>query len=169
VIILGIDPGLRTTGYGVISVERGVSRLVEAGIIRPKVTQAQEKRLLELYNGLRDVVIATVPDVMVVEEIWIGERDPSTALIMGHARGVLCVAAAAHGVPVEHLAHTTVKRALTGSGASSKLQVKKMVVNMLGLTVTPEPDDVSDALAVALAHANMQSTNRLSQRLKRVS
>ena len=164
-IILGVDPGLRTTGYGVIYAEKGKTRLIEAGIVRPKATLSMEQRLRELFVGLRDVIIATSPQLMVLEEIWIGERDPSTALIMGHARGVLCLAAAMHNLPVEHLAHTTVKRALTGSGASSKTQVKQMVMHMLALKVTPQPDDVSDALAVALAQANKQLTNRLAQAL----
>lgn len=168
-IILGVDPGLRTTGYGVIHAIKGKPKLVEAGIVRPKATSPMELRLRELFEGLREVISATSPDVMVIEEIWIGERDPSTALIMGHARGVLCLAAGMHNVPVEHIAHTTVKRALTGSGASSKAQVKQMVMHMLALKVTPQPDDVSDALAVALAQANMQLTNRLAQALTKAS
>jgi crossover junction endodeoxyribonuclease RuvC len=160
VILLGIDPGLCTTGYGVISAERGKFRLVEAGIIRPKPTFPLERRLLELYNGLLEVIRSMMPGVMVVEEIWVGDRDPSVALVMGHARGALCLAAATENVPVEHLAHATVKRALTGSGGAKKHQVKRMVVELLGLRVTPEPDDVSDALAVALARANMRATDR---------
>ena len=162
-ILLGIDPGLCTTGYGVISAERGKCRLLEAGIIRPKPALPLERRLLELFNGLREVIRSTLPGVMVVEEIWVGERDPSVALVMGHARGALCLAAAAEGVPVDHLAHTTVKRALTGSGAARKHQVKRMVIELLDLRVTPEPDDVSDALAVALVSANMRASSQLGR------
>lgn len=163
-IFLGIDPGLRTTGYGVISAERGNHRLLEAGIIRPKSTLPLERRLLELFNGLREVIRSTLPGVMVIEEIWVGDRDPSVALVMGHARGALCLAAAAEGVPVEHLAHATVKRALTGSGGAGKLRVKRMVIELLGLKVSPEPDDVSDALAVALARANTRLASETNTR-----
>ncbi len=157
-IILGIDPGLRITGYGVIDTSLREPRLVEAGIIRPRISLTFEQRLLELYEGLVAVLTSTQPGLMVLEKIWVGARDPSSALVMGHARGVLCLAAAMQNIAVEHIAHTTVKRALTGSGASSKGQVKQMVMRTLRLEQTPEPDDVSDALAVALAQANLHRT-----------
>jgi len=156
--ILGIDPGLRITGYGAIACEAGEPRLIEAGIITPDVKAPLEQRLGELHRELCAVLDATKPDVMVVEELWSGYKNPTTAVLMGHARGVLCLAAHSKGVAVRHLVHTLVKRALVGSGGATKDQVKRMVMQQLHLVTTPEPDDVSDALALALALANIART-----------
>jgi crossover junction endodeoxyribonuclease RuvC len=100
-----------------------------------------------------DVVRATRPDCMVVEELWTAPKHPSTAVLMGHARGVIALAAGRCDVAFEQLSHVTVKRALTGNGAARKAQVKAMICAQLGLAVAPEPDDVSDALALALVFA----------------
>ncbi len=156
--ILGVDPGLRITGYGVIECATSGARLIEAGIITPKVSAPLERRLGELHAELCAVLAATKPDVMVIEELWTAYKNPSTAVLMGHARGVLCLAADAHGVRLRHLAHSHVKRALTGSGSARKEQVKRVVMLQLELRTTPEPDDVSDALALALALANIELT-----------
>lgn len=152
--ILGIDPGLRTTGYGVIDVSSGRARLVEAGIVRPRAAATLEQRLRELHEGISSVVAATQPQAMVIEELYTTYKNPMTAIMMGHARGVLCLAGAQHGVPVHTLAHSLVKRALVGSGAARKEQVNKMVTQLLGLRRNPSPNDVSDALALALAYCN---------------
>lgn len=152
--ILGIDPGLRTTGYGVIDVSSGRARLIEAGVVRPRVAATLEQRLRELHEGISAVVSSTRPHAIVIEELYTTYKNPNTAIMMGHARGVLCLAGAQHGVPVHTLAHSLVKRALTGSGAAKKDQVNKMVTQLLGLRRNPEPNDVSDALALALAYFN---------------
>jgi len=158
--ILGIDPGLRITGYGAIVCDaRGIS-LLEAGVITPETTAPLERRLGQLHAELCTVFESTKPDVMVIEELWSGYKNPTTAVLMGHARGVLCLAAHNNGVPVRHLVHSLVKRALVGSGSASKEQVKRMVMQQLGLRVSPEPDDVSDALALALALANIERTEQ---------
>jgi crossover junction endodeoxyribonuclease RuvC len=101
---------------------------------------------------------------MVVEELWTAYKNPATAVLMGHARGVIYLAAHASGVRVRHLGHSHVKRALTGSGVARKEQVKRMVMLQLTLATRPEPDDVSDALALALALMNIE---RAEQRLAR--
>lgn len=152
--VLGIDPGLRTTGYGVIEFAAGRSRLIEAGVVTPKTSGALEQRLRELHEGISAVVASTQPNVMVIEELYTTYKNPSTAILMGHARGVLCLAGAQHDVPVHTLAHSLVKRALIGSGAARKDQVNQMVTHMLGLRRRPQPNDVSDALALALAFCN---------------
>ena len=156
--ILGVDPGLRITGYGTIDCAADDARLVEAGIITPSVRAPLEARLGELHAELCAVLRAVRPDVMVVEELWSGYKNPTTAVLMGHARGVICLAAHAHGVRIRHLVHSHVKRALTGSGAARKEQVKRVVMRHLELRQTPQPDDVSDALALALALANIERT-----------
>jgi crossover junction endodeoxyribonuclease RuvC len=152
--ILGIDPGLRTTGYGVIEFSCGRSRLIEAGVVSPKTSRTLEQRLQDLHEGISAVVASTQPTVMVIEELYTTYKNPMTAIMMGHARGVLCLAGAQHNVPVHTLAHSLVKRALIGSGAARKDQVNQMVTQMLGLRRRPQPNDVSDALALALAFCN---------------
>lgn len=122
-------------------------------MLQPDPARALEQRLVQLHDGLVEVVRATRPDCMVIEELWTAYEHPQTAVLMGHARGVIALAAGAHGIAVHHLAHTIVKRALTGSGSARKAQVKGMVVRLLGLAAPPEPDDVSDALALAIAFA----------------
>lgn len=153
--VLGIDPGLRVTGYGAIEFASR-PRLIEAGIVAPETRATLEDRLHELHAGISAVVTATRPDVVVIEELFSAYKNPLTAVLMGHARGVLCLASAQHGIAVATLGHSLVKRALTGSGAAKKEQVRSMVVHLLGLQRVPEPADVSDALALALAYANMQ-------------
>jgi crossover junction endodeoxyribonuclease RuvC len=155
--ILGVDPGLRTTGYGVIDCSDGRYRLVEGGVLQPHTGLPLEARLAQLHAAMVEVVVATRPDCMVVEELWTSYKNPTTAVLMGHARGVIALAAGANGVTMEHLAHSLVKRALAGSGAAPKAQVSGMVVRLLGLATAPQPPDVSDALAIALAYANIDS------------
>lgn len=158
--ILGVDPGLRVTGYGAIEIDARGVRLVEAGVIAPAVGAPLEDRLGELFREMCAVIASVAPAVMVVEELWTAYRNPTTAVLMGHARGVICLAAGTHGVAVRHLVHSLVKRALVGSGGARKEQVKRMVMQQLRLSQRPEPDDVSDALALALALANIERTER---------
>jgi crossover junction endodeoxyribonuclease RuvC len=155
--ILGVDPGLRTTGYGVVELRDGVLRLIEGGVLQPNPKQRLEERLVQLHDAMVEVVRGTRPDCMVVEELWTAYEHPQTAVLMGHARGVLALAAGEHGIPVHDLAHASVKRALTGSGSAAKTQVKGMVVQLLGLAQPPQPDDVSDALALAIAFLNVEA------------
>jgi len=158
--ILGIDPGLRVTGYGVIEFSAGKTRVIEAGVVAPKNGAALETRLRELHEGITQVVNSTHPDVIVIEELYTTYRNPVTAIMMGHARGVLCLAGAEAAIPVRTLAHSLVKRALVGSGAGRKEQVNRMVAQLLGFRRPLEPDDVSDALALALAYCNIRDHER---------
>jgi crossover junction endodeoxyribonuclease RuvC len=158
--ILGIDPGLRITGYGVIEFSAGKTRVIEAGVVAPKTGDPLESRLRELHAGITQVVSSTHPDVIVIEELYTTYRNPVTAIMMGHARGVLCLAAAQAAIPVRTLAHSLVKRALVGSGAGRKEQVNRMVAQLLGFRRPLEPDDVSDALALALAYCNIRDHER---------
>lgn len=158
--ILGIDPGLRVTGYGVIEYAAGKTRMLEAGVVAPNVAEPLEVRLRELHAGIAGVVTSTRPDVIVIEELYTTYRNPLTAIMMGHARGVLCLAGAQAGIPVATLAHSRVKRALVGSGAGRKEQVNRMVAQLLGFGKPLEPDDVSDALALAIAYCNVREHDR---------
>jgi crossover junction endodeoxyribonuclease RuvC len=154
--ILGVDPGLRTTGYGVIACENGRYTLVEGGVLQPSATLPLEARLAQLHAAIVDVVQTTKPDCMVVEELWTSYKNPTTAVLMGHARGVIALAAGTGGIPMHNLAHSLVKRALAGSGSAKKEQVGGMVVALLGLKKLPTPNDVTDALALAIAFANIE-------------
>lgn len=159
--LLGVDPGLRTTGYGVIETGRRGMALVEAGVIEPDTRLPLEGRLAQLHDAMHEIVASVRPDVVVVEELWTAYRNPTTAVLMGHARGVLYLAAAQHQVEVRQLAHSLVKRALVGSGAARKEQVNAMVTQLLGLSTRPDPEDVSDALALAIAWALRSSASPL--------
>ncbi|HYZ14995.1 MAG TPA: crossover junction endodeoxyribonuclease RuvC [Candidatus Acidoferrum sp.] len=155
--ILGVDPGLRTTGYGVIEVHARGLRLIEGGVLQPDPALALEQRLVQLHDEMTEVVRATRPECMVIEELWTSYEHPQTAVLMGHARGVIAFAAGAHGIAVHHLQHALVKRALAGSGSARKEQVKGMVVQLLGLSTPPHPNDVSDALALAIAFSHVEA------------
>jgi crossover junction endodeoxyribonuclease RuvC len=157
--ILGIDPALRTTGYGAIEHCDGRVRLIEAGIVVPLATGTLEERLRELHSGICDVIDQTQPQLVVIEELYTTYKNPRSALLMGHARGVLCLASAQAGVAVHSLGHARVKRALVGSGSARKEQVSAMVARLLGLRRPPKPHDVSDALALALAYLNVAVRN----------
>jgi crossover junction endodeoxyribonuclease RuvC len=150
--ILGVDPGLNVTGYGVLELVDGVPRLCEAGIVRGKDRKSLTRRLLDVHRGVADVIEALRPSVMALEELYSHYERPRTAILMGHARGVICLAAAEAGIPVVHYSATQVKRILTGSGRAPKSQVQQAIQRELGLAECPEPADVADALAIALCH-----------------
>ena len=150
--ILGIDPGLNITGYGVLEAEGGRLRLCEAGVVRGKSRGSLTRRLLEIHDGVAEVVASLRPDAMAIEELYSHYKRPRTAILMGHARGVICLAAAQAGVPVTHYSATQIKRILTGSGRAPKSQVQQSIQRELSLATVPEPPDVADALAIALCH-----------------
>jgi len=150
--ILGVDPGLNVTGYAVLEAGEGVVRLCEAGIICGKTRNSLTRRLAEVYRGVSDVIAGLRPAVMALEDLYSHYERPRTAILMGHARGVICLAAAQAEIPVVHYSATQVKKILTGSGRASKGQVQRAIQRELGLAELPEPPDVADALAIALCH-----------------
>jgi len=150
--ILGIDPGLNTTGYGVLEIIDDRPQLVEAGIVRGKSRGSITARVKEIYAGVADVVISLKPDVLALEKLYAHYDRPTTAILMGHARGVICLAAAEAGVAVEDYAATQVKKTLTGNGRAPKAQMQRAIQLELGLSSIPEPADVADALAIAFCH-----------------
>jgi len=154
--ILGIDPGLQRTGYGVIDLAAGVGapRLVEAGVIRTKRTDALADRLVEIHSGLAAVLDEFKVDVAAVETLYSHYKHPRTAILMGHARGVILAAAAEAGVRVESYGATKIKKSLVGNGHASKQQIQRAIQSAFHLQETPYPPDVADALAVALCHAH---------------
>ncbi|HEV3418241.1 MAG TPA: crossover junction endodeoxyribonuclease RuvC [Pirellulales bacterium] len=155
-LILGIDPGLAITGYGVLEATRGTPRLVEAGVVRStEKTSELPARLAEIHRGVAEVIAALKPAAMALEQLYSHYDHPRTSILMGHARGVICLAAAEAGIPVIHYSATQIKRILTGNGRAPKSQVQRAIEKELRLDRPPEPPDVADALAVALCHYHL--------------
>lgn len=148
--ILGIDPGLNTTGYGVVRVVGGQFQLIEAGIVRSRAKASIEDRLLEIHSGVAEVLEQHRPDFLALEQLFSHYSRPKTAILMGHARGVICLAAGTAGVPVKSFEPTKVKKVMTGNGHAPKHQMQLAVKIQLNLTEIPEPADVADALAIAI-------------------
>ena len=156
--ILGVDPGLRVTGYGVISTGDGSSKngeieLIEAGIIRTEAKAGIAGRLKTIHDSLAELILELEPEILVIEKLFAHYKHPATAILMGHARGVICLLSGTMKVPLTSIASTHVKKAVTGSGHASKLQIQRMVQNALKLKSVPEPPDVADALALAISYA----------------
>ena len=167
-IILGIDPGLQRTGYGLISSEGQKATLIEAGVISTTVTDELASRLHEIYSGLSGVITEFTPDVIAVEDLYAHYNHPRTAIVMGHARAMVFLLSAQCGAPIEIYASTKVKSSLTGNGRASKEQMQLMVASRLGLDRPPRPADAADALAVALCYHSAITANRPTIKRSRV-
>jgi crossover junction endodeoxyribonuclease RuvC len=163
--ILGVDPGLNITGYGVLEPTPAGLRLCEAGIVRGRSRGSLTARLVEIHAGIAEVVATLKPSVLALEELYSHYARPRTAILMGHARGVICLAGAQAGLRVVHYPSTQVKRILTGSGRAPKSQVQRAIQLELGLPALPEPPDVADALAIALCHYYLKDKPRLKELL----
>jgi len=150
--ILGVDPGLVTTGYGLIDVTSGEPTLIEGGVVRASTKLPLEQRLSTIFHGIQEIVLEFHPDALALEAVHTQYERPIVAVMMGHARGVICLAAAVNQIPVTSYAPTQIKSALTGNGRASKEQIRRMIMMRLNLKTEPSPLDVSDALAVALCH-----------------
>ncbi len=148
--ILGIDPGLQITGYGVIDYDRARPKLVDGGVIRLKPKSSIPDRLVELEIELESLVDEHRPDVCAVEQLYSHYNHPRTAILMGHARGVILLVARRRGLRVEQYAANRIKQSLTGFGHASKSQMQRAIQSVWNLKSVPEPADVADALAVAL-------------------
>lgn len=152
--IIGIDPGINITGYGLIEASKVDNiRLIESGVVRGgDASGPLEKRLLNIYVHIEDLIKQYSPQVMAMEQLYSHYKHPLTAVQMGHARGVICLAAARSSIPVFGYPSTQVKQCLTGSGSASKEQIQRVIMARLSLPEIPQPADVSDALAVAICH-----------------
>lgn len=156
--ILGIDPGLGITGYGVIEVEGNKIKLVEAGIIRTPFNKKIELRLNTIYSQLRNIVEEYKPKFCILEELYSHYKHPTTSILMAHARGIICLLCSQKRINLLGYPAKTIKKAIVGNGNASKYQLQRMVQNILGLNKLPEPPDVSDALALGIGHVYMTSS-----------
>ena len=207
--ILGIDPGLETTGYGIIedtSTSLGMVRpsagsgrmvsvvepirgmvspsnhkafasrncppgaggnfkLIEAGIIKTHANTPIQARLKKIFDALTEIITEHEPGVLVLEKIYSHYKHPTTAILMAHARAAVCLACGVHEVRLINYPSTKIKKTITGNGHASKQQVQRMVQNILKLKYSPEPVDVSDALAMAISYCYMNKKQKIGNRI----
>ena len=145
------------TGYGLIKLSGrgGDLEVVEAGVIRSNAKHKIEKRLSEIHRKIVDLIKDTRPDVVILEQIYSHYKHPRTSILMGHVRGIICLAVEQQKVGLVGYPSTRIKKAITGRGHASKQQIQRTVTSLLNLKKLPEPVDVTDALALAMAHANI--------------
>ncbi|MEK7702252.1 MAG: crossover junction endodeoxyribonuclease RuvC, partial [candidate division NC10 bacterium] len=148
--VLGVDPGLVATGYGLIEPGPGGVAVLARGVIATGADLPLEARIHAIYDGVDRLLAGHAPSVLVLEDLYAEYRFPRTALLMAHARGVICLAARQRDVTLLALAPAEVKRAIAANGAASKEQVQRSVQRMLRLEAPPRPSHVADALALAL-------------------
>lgn len=156
--VLGIDPGLRLTGYALVDAARDRLVLVEAGVFRVtkgagRTALSVSARLEELDSDFRAALKRLQPDTIAIESIFAHYKHPATAIVMGHARGVLLLAVQQAAIKLVELKPTTVKKSLTGNGHADKSQMQRTVQAFFGLAEPPEPPDVADAIAIAMCAA----------------
>lgn len=166
--VLGVDPGLNITGYGLIGVEsRFKCVLEEAGVIRNSSRKDISLRLKKIYQGIKEILQEEKPEVLVLEELYSHYQHPRTAILMGHTRGVICLAAAEENIHLVSYSATQVKKAVCGSGRASKGQIMRTVQSLLRLKQVPRIPDVTDALALAITHVNLSRAKEIkSQNVK---
>jgi crossover junction endodeoxyribonuclease RuvC len=161
--ILGIDPGLIITGYAVLEQQGSRIHPLEAGTIDSGTSRdALPARLRRLHEELNGLITDHQPDCIALEQLYSHYEHPRTAILMGHARGVIVLAAGLHDIPLHHYAATQVKSALTGNGRASKAQIQQLVQRTFGLAEIPQPPDVADAMAIALCHIYHSGTRSVA-------
>ncbi|MBI5345713.1 MAG: crossover junction endodeoxyribonuclease RuvC [Chlamydiae bacterium] len=152
-IIMGVDPGTRITGYGIIKLENNTHIPIDFGCIRPPVNLPLEKRYLIIFEGIEELIKKFQPSALAVETQFV-KKNVQSAIKLGMARGSVILAAAKNNIEVFEYAPRKAKQAIVGSGSASKLQIQKMVQVLLKLTTMPTPEDAADALALAICHSH---------------
>ncbi|MCB9771063.1 MAG: crossover junction endodeoxyribonuclease RuvC [Candidatus Omnitrophica bacterium] len=157
--ILGVDPGLKTTGYGVIEVGEVSSqpvRLLETGTIEPNQKGSLPEKIATIYKNLDAIILEHSPEVMILEKLYAHYKHPTTACILGHARGVICLVCAHRKIKLIEQSVKRIRKALVGNGSASKEQTKAVVAHILKFNPEKISLDASDALALALGHAHLE-------------
>ncbi|MFT9494040.1 crossover junction endodeoxyribonuclease RuvC [Anaerosolibacter sp.] len=152
-VILGIDPGIAIMGFGVIEYKGNQFKTIDYGAVTTDAKEIIPIRLKKIYEGLEDIIAKHNPSVMAIEELFFN-KNAKTALLVGHARGVAILAAANNGIPIFEYTPLQVKQGVVGYGRADKKQIQIMTKTLLNLKLVPKPDDVADALAVAICHAH---------------
>jgi crossover junction endodeoxyribonuclease RuvC len=159
--ILGVDPGLKATGYGVIEIDaEGRIKPLEVGSIEPKSRDTLPRKLFKIRQNLDDIVVRHAPQVMVLEKLYAHDKFPLTASILGHARGVICLVCAERGIELVEESPKRVRKSVVGNGNASKQQTLRVVANYLKIDPARLTLDASDALALALGYAHMSRFSR---------
>lgn len=161
--IIGIDPALAVTGYGVIDSHNNRLSLIKAGAIITAYRQPLPQRLNKIYEAILDILKETKPDVLILEKLYVHYHHLTTAFLLGQARGIICLACARENLPLVEYAATRVKKAIVGKGLASKAQVQKMVMDALSMKFLPRYADVTDALALAIAFNAIHKTDRITR------
>lgn len=158
--VLGIDPGLSITGYGCVELVDGEiePKLIEGGVLRLKARTSMAFRLAQLHDDLGELLDQLKPDLMVVEQLFSHYKHVRTSILMGHARGVILLAAQQKGVELDEIMPTEVKKAITGHGHATKAQMQQAVMSQCRLQELPSPHDVADAIAIALCATRRLAT-----------
>ena len=165
-IVLGIDPGTAATGYGIVTDHSGEPRgslsLVECGVIRTAPRDGLSVRLCGLYDEVRTIIARHKPDVMAIEDVFYA-KNVRTTIVLGHARGVILLAAQQSGMAISEYPPAEIKKSVVGAGAATKEQVQFMVARLLRLKSAPQPNDAADGVAAALAHLLTARAPRLER------
>jgi crossover junction endodeoxyribonuclease RuvC len=149
--IIGIDPGTGILGFGVIEVDNGKMKLIDAGVIKTPAHTPLDERLEDIFDGLNEIIAETKPNAMSIEKLFFAQN-VTTAMSVSHARGVAMLAGRKSVMPIAEYTPLQIKQTVTGYGKAEKKQVQEMVRIQLGLSKIPEPDDCADALAAAITH-----------------
>ncbi len=159
--ILGIDPGLIKTGYGVIEAAGSDDlEYIEAGVIKTSSEAGISKRVSDIYQNISDIIKEHKPAVLVLEKLYSNYKHPVTSILMGHARGVVCLACGVNEICLVNYSATRIKKVITGNGRASKQQMQRVVKNLLKLKESPKHFDVTDALAMAISYARIEGRKR---------
>jgi crossover junction endodeoxyribonuclease RuvC len=163
-LVLGIDPGTATTGYGVVRSEKpGLATLVECGVIRTRARDPLPARLREIFDGVRELIARHRPDALAVEDVFYA-KNVRTTVTLGHARGVILLAGQLAGLQIDEFPPAEIKKAVVGTGGASKEQVQFMLTRLLRLKAVPQPSDAADGVAAALTYCMGARVPKLSDR-----
>jgi crossover junction endodeoxyribonuclease RuvC len=155
--ILGIDPGFKATGYGCIEADRQSAALIETGTVEPRQKDLIQNRIHKIYTILGELIDEHDPQVLVLEKLYAHYKHPVTASKLGHVRGVICLLCAQKNIVLAEHSVKRIRKALTGNGNATKVQTKRIVADLLKIDESKLTLDASDALALALGYARMQS------------
>lgn len=165
-IILGIDPGVATIGFGVLEAQRGQNRLIRYGVITTPAGLPLSRRLVQIAEDMEQLICTFSPDEMAVEELFFS-KNITTGISVAHGRGVILLQAEKLGVPIFEYTPMQVKQAVVGYGGAQKRQVMQMTQRLLGMKELPRPDDAADALAIAICHSRAATSLMNTERIFR--
>ena len=154
--VLGIDPGLKATGYGLIDYQEKSIRLIETGAIEPKLKDPIQYRIKTIYTLLNEILEQYKPDALVLEKLYAHYKHPTTASILGHSRGVVCLLCAQKNIELVEESVKRIRKAITGNGNASKIQTQRVVAHILKIDVGKLTLDASDALALAIGYIDLK-------------